>query len=340
MLFTGARFCQAVTILLFHEKKGTRHNGLLTHNRQFLRKGGEGMTEAVGFIGLGNMGLPMAQNLLKAGHTLWVFNRTPERAKSLLEQGATRAPSSRAVAEKVGIVISMLADDEALKTISLGEQGVLAGLAKDGVHVDMSTISPDIAKELSRLYRERGVHFVAAPVFGRPEAAAAAKLWICPAGPAEVIERCRPLFDVMGQGVIVVGAEPHLANALKLVGNFFVVSAIETLSEAFTLAEKAGIEVEKVLEVIRALLPVPLFQGYGTRMAHNQFSPPGFSLRLGLKDVGLMRKLADQAAAPLPLADLAYGHLLSALARGRGDLDWGALVTVIRELAGLEPGTS
>jgi 3-hydroxyisobutyrate dehydrogenase-like beta-hydroxyacid dehydrogenase len=298
------------------------------------------MTQTAGFIGLGNMGLPMAQNLLKAGHALWVFNRTPGRAKSLLERGATWVPSPRTVAEQVGIVISMLADDEALKAVSLGEQGILEGLAKGGVHIDMSTIAPDTTKELNQLYRERGAHFLAAPVFGRPEAAAAAKLWICPAGPAEVIERCRPLFDAMGQGVIVVGAEPHLANVLKLVGNFFVVSAIETLSEAFTLAEKAGLEVEKVLEIVKALLPVPLFQGYGARIARNEFSPPGFSLRLGLKDVGLMRKLADQAAAPLPLADLAYGHLLAALARGRGELDWGALVTVTRELAGLESGSA
>ena len=137
----------------------------------------------------------------------------------------------------------------------------------------------------------------------------------------------------------MVGAEPHLANALKLVGNFFVISAIETLSEAFTLAEKAGLKVETVLEVIKALLPVPLFQGYGTRMARGEFTPPGFGLQLGLKDVSLMRKLADQVNAPLPLADVAHGHLRAALAKGRGDWDWGALITVVRELAGLEPGT-
>ena len=297
------------------------------------------MTTAIGFVGLGNMGLPMAHNLLKAGYPLHVFNRTAARAEGLLAQGATWAPSPRAVAQRVGIVISMLADDEALESVALGEQGILAGLAKGGIHVDMSTVSPDTSKRLAQRYREQGVHFIAAPVFGRPEAAAAAKLWICPAGPAEVIERCRPLFDAMGQGVIVVGTEPHLANALKLVGNFFVVSAIETLSEAFTLAEKAGLKRETILDVIKALLPVPLFQGYGTRIARNEFSPAGFSTRLGLKDVGLMRKLAEEVAAPLPLADLAHNHLLAALAKGRGDLDWGALVTVVRELAGLAAGT-
>lgn len=293
----------------------------------------------IGFIGLGNMGLPMAHNLLKAGHSLSVFNRTKARADGLLAQGAAWASSPRAVAEWTEIVISVLADDVALQGVALGEHGVLAGLAKNSVHVDMSTVSPDTSKNLAQLYHERGAHFLAAPVFGRPEAAAAAKLWICPAGPAEAIERCRPLFDAMGQGVIVVGTEPHLANALKLVGNFFVISAIETLGEAFTLAEKAGLKVETVLEVIKALLPVPLFLGYGTRMAHNEFAPPGFGLQLGLKDVGLMRKLADQVAAPLPLADIAHGHLRAALAKGRGNLDWAALITVVRELAGMEPGT-
>jgi 3-hydroxyisobutyrate dehydrogenase-like beta-hydroxyacid dehydrogenase len=224
--------------------------------------------------------------------------------------------------------------------VALGEHGVLSGLPRDGVHVDMSTVFPDTAKEITRRYEEQGAHYIAAPVFGRPDAAAAAKLWICPAGPSAIIERCRPLFNAMGQGVIVVGAEPYLANVLKLVGNFFVISAIETLSEAFTLAEKAGLEVDRVLDVVKALLPVPLFQGYGTRMARGEFTPPGFSLQLGLKDVGLMRKLADQVSAPLPLADIAHGHLRAALAQGRGELDWGALITVVRNLAGLPPETA
>jgi 3-hydroxyisobutyrate dehydrogenase-like beta-hydroxyacid dehydrogenase len=296
------------------------------------------MTTSVGFIGLGNMGLPMAQNLLKAGRTLHVYNRTQSRAESLLAQGATWAPSPRAVAQQAPIVISMLADDTALQAVALGDQGVLAGLPPDGVHVDMSTVSPDIAKDLTQRYRERGAHYLAAPVFGRPDAAVAAKLWICPAGPANVIERCRPLFNAMGQGVIVVGDEPQLANVLKLVGNFFVVSAIETLSEAFTLAEKAGLAVDRVLDVVKALLPVPLFQGYGARMARNEFIPPGFALRLGLKDVGLMRQLAEQATAPLPLADIVHEHLRAALAKERGELDWGAIITVVRELAGLPSG--
>lgn len=298
------------------------------------------MSTTVGFIGLGAMGLPMARNLLNAGHVVQIYNRTKEKAENLLQQGAIWRPSPRVLAEHAPIVISILADDAALLDVALGEHGVLSSLRKDGVHVDMSTVSPDTAKEITRRYQERGAHYIAAPVFGRPDAAAAAKLWICPAGSPEIIERCRPLFNALGQGVIVVGAEPYLANVLKLVGNFFVISAIETLSEAFTLAEKAGVEVDRVLDVVKALLPVPLFQGYGTRMARSEFTPPGFSLRLGLKDVGLMRKLADQVSAPLPLADIAHGHLRAAFAQGHGELDWGALITVVRSLAGLPSGTA
>ena len=244
----------------------------------------------------------------------------------------------RELAAQSDIVISIIADDAALRAIALGEDGILAGLKPDGIHVDMSTVSPDVTKELAPLYHDRGAHFVASPVFGRPEAAAAAKLWICPAGSAAAIDRCRPAFEVMGQGVIVVGEEPHLANVLKLVGNFFVIAGIETLSEALTLAEKGGLQNETVLELIRALLPVPLFQGYGSRIAKQEFAPAGFALALGLKDVGLMQKLAKDVVAPLPLADLADNHLRAAFARGRGDLDWGALATVLREMAGLPSG--
>lgn len=298
------------------------------------------MTTPVGFVGLGAMGLPMARNLLKAGYGVRVFNRTVSRAEGLSTQGATVLTSPRAVAEQAPIVVSIMADDAALESVALGPDGILAGLAKDGIHVDMSTVSPDVSKMLSQRYRERGVHYIAAPVFGRPEAAAAAKLWICPAGPSAVVERCWPLFNAMGQGVIVVGEDPHLANVLKLVGNFFVISAIETLSEALTLAEKSGLKADTVLEVVKALLPGPLFQGYGGRMARSEFVPPGFVLRLGLKDVGLMRKLAEQGSAPLPIADIMHEHLRAAAAKGRGELDWGAVITVVRELAGLAPGST
>ncbi len=294
------------------------------------------MREAIGFVGLGNMGLPMAQNLLKAGYNMHVFNRTASKAEGLLAQGAAWASSPCAVAERTGMVISMVADDEALQAVSLGTEGVFSGLPEDGIHIDMSTVSPDTTKGMARMYRERGVHFIAAPVSGRPEHAATGKLLIYPAGPEEVIERCRPLFNVMGQRVIVVGEEPHLANVMKLVTNFIVYSLNETLSETFTLAEKAGLKSEHILEMLQVLFPSPIIQLYARRISQHDFYSPGLNVRLGLKDVGLIRKLADDVATPLPLADQTYRHLLAALARGRGELDVVAVVTVIREMAGLD----
>jgi len=285
------------------------------------------------------MGIPMAQNLLKAGYALHVFNRTAVKAEGLLTQGATWAPSPQVLAARTGLVFSMVADDDALHAVALGEHGILAGLPAEGIHIDMSTVFPDTSKHLAQLYRDRGAHFIAAPVSGRPEHAAAAQLLIYLAGPAGVLARCRPLLAALGQGVIVVGDEPHLANVLKLVTNFMVFAVNETLSEAFTLAEKAGLKSEPVLEMLQVLFPSLIIQVYAKRISASDFYSPGFNVRLGLKDVRHIRQLADQVAAPLPLAEVAYRHLLAALARGRGELDATALVTVVRELAGLAPGT-
>src|SRR5262245_48830887 len=297
------------------------------------------MSTLVGFVGLGNMGLPMAQNLLKTGYALHVFNRTAARADALLAQGATWAPSPREVAARTGLVLSMVTDDEALNAVTLGDQGIIAGLPPDGVHVDMSTVYHGTSRRLANLYRERGTHFIASPVSGRPDHAAAAQLLIYAGGSAEALERCRPVLETLGRGVIAVGDDPHLANVLKLVTNLIVFAIDETLSEAFTLADKAGLQREPVLEMIRVFFPAPIIQVYAKRIATSDFYSPGANVHIGLKDLGLMRRLAEQIAAPLPMAELASRHLLAALARGRGDLDVAALVTVVRELAGLPPGT-
>ena len=294
------------------------------------------MGEAIGFVGLGNMGLPMAQNLLKADYDLYVFNRTVTRAEGLLAQGATWAESPRVLAERTRLVISMVADDEALEAVSLGEQGILAGLPPEGVHIDMSTVFPDTSRNLAQQYVTRGVHFIAAPVSGRPEQATEGQLVVYPAGPTQVLERCRSIFEALGQTVIVVGEEPHLANVMKLVTNFFVFSVIEALSETFTLAEKSDLKAQHLLDMIQVFFPSPIIQTYAGRIAQQHFSEPGATLGLVSKDVRHIRRLADHAGAPLPLADIIHRHFLVALAQGKSDLDVAALSTVLREMSGLE----
>ena len=296
------------------------------------------MAESIGFVGLGNMGLPMAQNLLKAGYDLHVFNRTAPRAEGLLSQGATWAESPRVLAERTELVVSMVADDEALDAVSLGEQGILAGLKSDGVHVDMSTVFPDTSRDLSQKYREGGVHFIAAPVSGRPDFAVARQLVVYTAGPTQILERCQPIFEAFSRTVIVVGEEPHQANVMKLVTNFFLFSMVETLSETFTLAEKSGLEAQHLLDMLQDRYPSPVLQVYAGRIAQQHFSEPGATLGLVAKDIRHIRRLADQAGTPLPLADLVHRHFLTALAQGKDGLDLAALSTVLREAAGLPSG--
>src|SRR5262249_10935610 len=232
------------------------------------------MTTPVGFVGLGNMGLPIAQHVLKAGYALHVFNRTAAKAEGLLAQGATWAPSPQVLAARTGLVLSIVADDDALQAVALGEHGILAGLPREGIHIDMSTVFPDTSQSLAQVYQERGAHFIASPVSGRPEQAAAAQLVIYQAGPAAILERCRPLFTALGQHIIRAGEEPHLANVLKLVTNFMAVAVTETLSEAFTWAEKTGLKSEPVLEMLQVNFPSWVYQLFARRITQFDFYSP------------------------------------------------------------------
>ncbi len=288
----------------------------------------------VSFLGLGSMGRPMARNLLRAGQQVTVYNRTRQRGEELAREGAGLAEvPSEANAE---IAITMVADDAALEQIVLGPKGLSAGLPKGGVHVSMSTISAALARRLTDMHRERGQTMISAPVFGRPEAAEAAKLFIVAAGPQEAIERCRPLFDAMGQKTFVVGEEPVMANVTKLSGNFMIASVIECLGEAFSLGRKYGLEAEKMLDVFtNSLFAAPVYKTYGAIIAQEKFDPPGFRLRLGLKDVRLALAAADSEAVPMPIASFIHDSFLSAVARGMGELDWAALAKLAAERAGL-----
>jgi 3-hydroxyisobutyrate dehydrogenase-like beta-hydroxyacid dehydrogenase len=295
------------------------------------------MSKIIGFIGLGSMGLPIASNLLEAGYRLHVYNRTPQKAQPLVDKGAKLGNTPADVVESGGIAITMLANDQALEEVVFGENGILEKLGAGGIHLSMSTVSPATADNLAEHHERRGVHYVAAPVFGRPEAAAGRKLWICLSGDGAAKERVLPVLNVLGQGVFDFGESVGAANVVKLAGNFLIVSALEAMAEAFTLAEKNGIDRTKVAELFgQTLFACPIYQNYGRLIAQEQYQPAGFKLSLGLKDVTLALQTARDSQMPMPLASLLHDRLMAAVAKGRGDIDWTGLALGVSEDAGIK----
>jgi 3-hydroxyisobutyrate dehydrogenase-like beta-hydroxyacid dehydrogenase len=293
------------------------------------------MTERIGFIGLGNMGAPIAANLIESGYELAVYNRTASKTGPLVARGASRADRPRDVLARGGVVFTMLADDRAVEQI-VGSDGFLETLGAGGVHVSMSTISPALSRRLATRHSEAGSTYVAAPVFGRPEAAAARKLWICAAGPAAARERIRPLLYAVGQGLFEFGEEAAAANIIKVSGNFLIAAAMEAMAEAYALAEKNGIPPDRIADLFgQTLFACPVYKNYGAAIAGRRFTPAGFRLSLGLKDIELVLGASDEGKVPMPVASLLRDRLLGAMARGRQDLDWSALAIGAREDAGI-----
>ena len=296
------------------------------------------MNNIVGFIGLGSMGLPIAMNLVESDYKLHVYNRTPQKAQPLVDKGAELGNSPADVVKPGGIVISMLANDQALEDVVLGEHGILEKLGSGGVHISMSTVSPTTAQNLAQQHEQQGSHYLAAPVFGRPDAAAARKLWICLSGNGSAKERVLPLLNLLGQKVFDLGEQVGAANVVKLSGNFLIISAIEAMAEAFTLAEKNGIDRSQVAELFgQTLFACPIYQNYGRMIAQEQYEPAGFKLALGLKDVELALQTAKESQMPMPLASLVRDRLISSIAKGRGEIDWTGLALSVSEEAGI-PG--
>lgn len=289
----------------------------------------------VGFVGLGNMGQPIARNLLKAGHELVVFNRTRRKCQDLVPWNA-RVAASLSDACVPGVVITMLSDDHAVAECVFGENGILDRLPAGGLHLSLSTISVKLSQHLAEKHHKRGHSYVASPVFGRPQAAENAQLVVVAAGAGEAIERVRPLLEAIGRKLFVLGEEPSRANALKLSGNFLIASVLEALSEAFALARKYGIEPAQTLEILNTLFQSPLYEGYGRLMVERRFEPAGFKMTLGLKDVRLALAAADAVSVPMPIASLVHDQLISGIARGLGDADWSALSRLVAENAGLK----
>ena len=289
----------------------------------------------IGFIGLGKMGSAMARNLLRAGHQVAVCNRSRQKAEELAGEGARVADSPADACRESQAVMTMLADDQAVEQVVFGENGVASALANGAVHISSSTIGTALARRLAAEHARRGQGYLSAPVFGRPDAARSRKLIVVAAGPGELVELCRPLFDAIGRQTSVAGSEPWQANAVKLCGNFMLATLIESFGEAFATLRKAGVDPHVFLEIVNSLFVSPVYEAYGRIIADEQFSPAGFALKLGLKDMRLALETAGECAAPMPLASLIRDHFLSAVAHGQADLDWSSMARVLARNAGI-----
>jgi 3-hydroxyisobutyrate dehydrogenase-like beta-hydroxyacid dehydrogenase len=281
------------------------------------------MKQKIGFIGLGGMGLNMAKNLIAAGYHLHVYNRSISKADELEQTAISKCKTPAEAASNVSIVITMLSDDDVVKETVTGRDGILQTLQKGGVHISMSTISPDIAQELANLHQSAGSSYLAAPVFGRPEAAAAKKLWICVSGSPQAKETARPILECLGQGITDFGEDAGGANVVKIAGNFMIMSSLEIMAEAYTLAEKHGLDRSKVADFFGStMFNAPIYQNYGKLIANKQYEPVGFKAKLGYKDARLAFKLAQQSETPMPIGTAIHNRLLSAVAKGWGERDW------------------
>lgn len=293
------------------------------------------MKEKIGFVGLGSMGLPMAGNLLNAGYELCVYNRTRTKANALISSGAVCAQTVENTAQPGGILFTMLSNDQVLEEIVLGNPKLISRLGNGGIHVSMSTLSPETSKKLAEHHSRHGVSYLAAPVFGRPQAAAAGKLWICLSGNEIAKRRVEPLLKILGQEVYDFGEEPEAANVVKLAGNFLIASAVEALGEALTLGEKNGIDRLRMAEMFsQSIFECPIYKIYGKVIAEERYVPPGFKMSLGYKDIRLLQETALQSRVPMPFASVLNDRLVAGLAKGREDMDWAAIAMEAKEDAG------
>ena len=291
----------------------------------------------LGFVGLGSMGVAMAELLLAQGHQLFVYNRTHQKAQPLHEAGARLCATPGEAAREAEVVISMLADDAAVEAVTFGESGILAELRPSAVHVSCSTISVALSDRLATAHAQAARGYVAAPVFGRPEAAVTKKLWLLAAGKSADVERALPVLEALGRGVSRLGDMPSVANLVKLTGNVFIASMIESLGEAFALTRKAGVPPELFLDLFKNVFGQgsPILENYAGQVAKGNYGHAGFKAKLGLKDLRLALSAADQLEVPLPTASLIRDQLLCAVATGQGELDWSVIAQMAAKRAGL-----
>jgi len=293
----------------------------------------------VGLIGLGKMGTGIAKSLLRAGHRVKVYNRTVARAEALRADGAIVAPSV-AEACRSEVVLTMVADDAALEGLVFGEGGILASLPRGAVHVSLSTISVALSDRLTSEHAKVGQGYLAAPVFGRPDAAEAGRLAVVAGGVEALVQKCKPLFEALGPKLFVVGERPSMANVVKLSGNFLIATVLESLAETLAFARKSGVDAGALMEFLTAtLFNAPVYKTYGELIVEGKHEPAGFALPLGLKDVRLVLQAAEAANVPMPIASVVRDRFITAMARGNQDKDWSVIGRVAAEDAGLAQTT-
>ncbi len=274
----------------------------------------------IGFVGLGVMGEAMAANLLAAGYSLRVWNRTPAKAENLLAKGAAWVASPAQAAADADAVITVVADDAALRQVTYGERGLLGALPNGAAHLSMSTVSGPVTAELAEAHRSRGSDLLAAPVFGSKESALARKLWGIAAGRRTTFDRCRPLLGAMTQSVMYLGEDPAAGALMKIVGNMLISSAVASLVQAFTAGARVGLPVAQIMDVIRLVFNSPVYERYGSRLVARDFSLH-FPLKLMLKDVSLMLEMGAAAGVPLPHASATREMIVASLGQGFGEQD-------------------
>ena len=290
----------------------------------------------IGFIGLGNMGSAIARNLINAGHELKLYNRTRSRAEALSPLGASVVETPAAAATDVEVLITMLADDRAVEDVLFGPGNAVNHISPGSIHISMSTISVSLSRRLAEAHASKRQHYLAAPVFGRPEAAQTAKLFVVASGPRDQVEYCRPIFDAIGQKTFHPSEDAPAANVIKLAGNFLITTVIEGLGEAFALGRKFNVDPDSLLQVLtESVFNAPVYRTYGAMIAADNFEPVGFKLPLGLKDNRLLLAAAEEAAVPMPFASVVRDRFLTAMATGMSESDWAAIARLSYENAGV-----
>ena len=287
------------------------------------------MKQSIGFIGLGSLGTPIALNLMDSGHVLHVYNRTLSKTESIAAKGAIVCKNIADLAQKCSIVFTIVSDDAAIEAICEGEDGLLQNLAKDSIHVSMSTILPATAKKLALLHKQHHQHYLASPVFGRPEAAAAKKLNYVISGEENIRKQIEPLLHNAGaMNVFDFGDNITAANTVKLCGNFLIASALEAIGESASLAEKSGVDAKQMWNVFsQTLFNTPLYHNYSKIVLDKQFEPAAFTIKLGLKDMNLVLEQAAHAKQSMPLAQLLQKNMKTIVDSGKENMDWSAVST-------------